>query len=121
MGGGRAWKQCRHRGLSEAYRLTRGNLDKAQFRLDWTKTCYNTVVREKTERRQKSHTDIAKGMYEPFTVIVEKEGGKATRQWGGGCILERRSLGVACERGRTRRPMDPTLRGAAHAMNTCCR
>jgi hypothetical protein len=63
-----------------AYRLTRGNLAKAQFRMDWAKACFNTAIREKTETRQKSHTDFAKGMYDPFAVIVEKEGGKASRQ-----------------------------------------
>jgi hypothetical protein len=48
--------------------------------MDWAKACFNTAIREKTETRQKSHTDFAKGKYEPFAVIVESEGGKASRQ-----------------------------------------
>ena len=78
--GWRARGQCKQNVSAEAYRLTRGNLAKAQFRLDWAKTCYGTAIREKTEKRQKSRTDFARGLYEPFSVIVEKEGGKASRQ-----------------------------------------
>ena len=72
--------QCRQNVSAEAYRITRGNLAKAKFRMDWAKACFTTAIREKTEKRQKSHTDFAKGMYDPFAVIVEKEGGKASRQ-----------------------------------------
>jgi hypothetical protein len=61
----------------KAYLSTRGREMKAKFRLEWAKKQYDSLVQEKVEIAQKSHTDISKGTYEPFSVIVDKDAGKA--------------------------------------------
>jgi hypothetical protein len=61
---------------AKEYKETRGNANKALFRLAWAKAQYETIQKTKTELLEKSHEDISKGTYECFANVVKFEGGK---------------------------------------------
>ena len=66
--------------IKENYRNTRALVAKQQFRLQWARTQLETVVQQKRELQQKSHTDISRGEHEPFSNVVKHEGGKDRQQ-----------------------------------------
>lgn len=62
-------------GKCDEYKNLKSNSEKARFRQQWAATKYQEVVLSKEKSTSWQKIDCKKGVYLPFEVIVEKEGG----------------------------------------------
>lgn len=78
-------------GRSDEYAALTSNKERQEFRRRWAKRVFDNIVRTQEQSQSYRKVDSTKGCYEPFAVIVQKEGNdrsalQAATNYIGACV-----------------------------------
>ena len=84
----RCYRECKD---DPGFKACKTFSDKSRFRLQWAQAKYSQLMKTKTRSKTYTDTTFENAMYEPFSIIVEKEGGgqqgrKAAAHYCAACI-----------------------------------